>query len=857
MKENKRVYLWYTFIYTLLISIIVGTFYINGKSIIAFNGDGFREHFQTLVYYSSVLKETARNIFVNQNFVIPQVDFVIGEGNDILQTMHFLEIGDPLYALSVFVSKEKMHYFFDVVSLLKIYLSGVAFIFLCKNTGKNNITGILAGAISYSFSGFVITNLTTHPFIITPMIFLPLIIVGVEKVLKNEKPYVLTISVFLASLTNLYFFYMIVILVIVYSIVRVIILKVKFSKLIQIGVYSFIGVLLAGVIVAPMFYALITNSRVSIERSNPTTYPLSHFTYLFTNFVVNNYQQCFGGFGILSLFAVVIMVKKHNNKLLLVLSCITLLFLSFPIFARMFNAFTYETERWLFGVNLLVCYLIVEYFKDIFDIKNNWLLLTTVTVIYFVICIYSNRGDLLYYLANLIVTVCFVLFIRLVKIKQLKNLATIGITMFCIVFSFIFIYSPRWYNLIWKGTDFEVFETVFNRTAAAIDSIEDNGFYRYSGDSLYDDESVVGKHSSTQFYWSVSSNYVSEFRNNVGLSDHSSINYSNYDDRYSLMSLGSIKYFVMDDDDKIIPYGYKYLKAENGYDIYKNNNEVPLIYGYTKYMSKDEWLKLDIVKRNEALLNSAIIESDSNIVSKAVNEYSGYTIDYKVSNIKDLDFTKDTIVINNKSAELDLEVNSDDVGEYYFVITGLESYTSSNFEISSSNSQTKYLFYKASNHPRYSDRHNFIINLGYNAGFNDKIHIVFPDTGKFSYSRIQVVCQPLDKEIDAYNKLKNVDIKNFDVTTNNIKSSISINENEIICLAVPYSKGWKAYVNGQEKKLLNVNGQYMGLELEKGTYELKFEYSTPLLKEGFIISIVTLIGICTYLVIRKKKKSSI
>lgn len=856
--NTKKTYLLYTLVYIILAATIVGTFYLGSKSLIAFNGDGFREHYQTLVHYSTVLKEMANNFFVNHRFIVPQMDFVIGEGNDILQTMHFLEVGDPMYALSVFVPKEYMYIFFDIISILKIYLSGIAFIFLCRNTNKTNLIGVLIGATSYSFSGFAIANLTTHPFIITPMIYLPLIITGVEKVLKNEKPYILSISVFLAALTNLYFFYMIVILVIIYSIVRVILSREKFIKLIQIGIYSFIGVLLAGVIVAPMFYALITNSRVSIERNYSTFYPLSHFVYLLTNLAVNNYQQYFGGYGIFSLFAIVMMIKKHNNKLLLTLFCIAVLLLSFPIFSRMFNAFTYETERWLFGVNILICYIIVEYFEDIIDVNKNWLLLLTVSIIYFGICIYFNRGDLLYYLANLIVSICFILFIKFVRIQQLRNLSMVGITMFCIAFSFLFVYSPRWYNLRWKGTDFTVFDSVFNRKAAAIDSLDDNNFFRYSGDSLYDDESVVGKHSSTQFYWSVSSNYISEFRNNVGLSDHSSINYSNYDDRFSLMSLGSIKYFVMEEEDKIIPYGFKFLKTENGYDIYENEREVPPVYGYISYMTKDEWLDLDIVERNEALLNSAIIDGEVKSINKQLNKYTSYPVEYEIVNMQDVLFTNKSITVNSKEAQLDLQVKNNNAGEYYLVIKGLNSYIDSNFEISSANTQPKYLYYKSASHPRYSDRHNFIINLGYYECFDDIIHIVFPNIGEFNYSDFQIVCQPLEKEVENYNRIKNnVIIKQFDVTTNNVKANISIEENEIICMAIPYSKGWKVYANGQEKKLLNVNGQYMGIELEKGEYELEFIYSTPLLKEGFIISIVTLISFCAYFVISKKKKSSI
>lgn len=47
--------------------------------------------------------------------------------------------------------------------------------------------------------------------------------------------------------------------------------------------------------------------------------------------------------------------------------------------------------------------------------------------------------------------------------------------------------------------------------------------------------------------------------------------------------------------------------------------------------------------------------------------------------------------------------------------------------------------------------------------------------------------------------------------TNTIQGNINLKKDKILCLAVPYSKGWKATVDGKEQELLQANTMYMGV----------------------------------------------
>ena len=77
----------------------------------------------------------------------------------------------------------------------------------------------MAGALTYSFCMWGLTNAARHPYFLNPMIYFPLIILGIEKIIK-KKPYLFIIMVTISAVSNFYFFYMIVLLTVVYALIR-------------------------------------------------------------------------------------------------------------------------------------------------------------------------------------------------------------------------------------------------------------------------------------------------------------------------------------------------------------------------------------------------------------------------------------------------------------------------------------------------------------------------------------------------------------------------------------------------------------------------------------------------------------
>ena len=70
---------------------------------------------------------------------------------------------------------------------------------------------------------------------------------------------------------------------------------------------------------------------------------------------------------------------------------------------------------------------------------------------------------------------------------------------------------------------------------------------------------------------------------------------------------------------------------------------------------------------------------------------------------------------------------------------------------------------------------------------------------------------------------------------------------------MPYEDGWSATVNGQEAVIEKVNVGFMAVRVPAGqTSEIRFQYETPGLKIGIVISIAALLLFIGYLLLCRR-----
>nr|MBQ4456982.1 YfhO family protein [Clostridia bacterium] len=837
-KEKKIYYLEYSALFLLIAGMIVFYFYSSGKTMISEGGDGFRQHYRALLYYSDYLKSIFKG-FMKGDFSIPQWDFAIGEGADALLTLHLHAIGD-IFAFFSFLCPDKyMYLYYDGITIARMYCSGLFFSMLCLYTGKKKRYAVLTGALLYAFCSFSIFSMYNHVYFISAAVYLPLILLGVEKIIKGDNPYLLTISVAISALSNFYFFFMNVVSTVIYVAVRLIYikteLKARASILLRIGVYSVLGVLIGSVIFLPMLKTMLNNSRMNAPVQFAPLFDVSTYRTYFTRMTFQGVY--FGGFSFLWILAFSHLFFIRKDPTLITLLIVLLLFANVPFLSSIYHAFTYPTDRWQYALSLLVAYITAGSLEDLEGVDKILPINIVLSLLYYGACIYLDADSKMLHILFFAMTVAFVLFIRFVRFDSLRRIASVASVVFFMALQAFYLFGPNYWCYPRQSVSIEDVSEMTTGEYSVFDEISDDSFFRYSGSDLIENANIHGDRSSTQHYWSIVNNNIVDFRKQLAYSDSSLHHLNDYGERFTQNALSGVKYYINHSENDPVPYGFTFLDTINGLKVYQSKYSLPLIYGYDNYISEESWAKLDSVEKNETLAQAAVVKEQTNISEIQKADLDNEKIPYTMTTGNDIDVDQDSIKVTGNDAFIYLDAAHQEKGEYYVSIKGLYSnIMTAVIDVKYEDINRSFVF-KGTDNQHYTDRHDYIINLGHLDGINGTISLDFSGGGEYTYDSIDLVCQPLEHQIEYLNKLRNIDVEMLEIKDDLIDARIDIPENKLICFSIPFSEGWKAYVDGEETELLNCNIQYMGLELAKGKHTIELKYSTPLLKEGTMLSL--------------------
>lgn len=892
---RQKYYKYYTILFVFTATLVFSWYFFTGTSFI-WEKDGWTQHYKSLIYYSGYLRQILYGIFYKHQFAIPQWDFSIGEGNDILAAFHYYVIGDPFTILSVFVPYSYMYIYYEAIIILRMYLAGITFSYFCFKTGRTSHYAVIAGSLTYVFCYWVVINAVTHPYFLNPMIYLPLLLSGVEKILKKESTWLFTISVFLSAISNFYFFYMLVILTIIYVAIRLCILyKDELKKCLpllwHIIVPSVAGVLMASVVLLPVCYIFLNDTRMSSEATYPVIYPLSYYGQLPVLFTTSSHINWTSmGYAAPVLLAVFLLFYKHRKYFLIKSLFITgIVIILIPFFGKALNGFSYVTNRWSFAFAFVCAYILTLMWPYLVHLKSKEAkILIVCTAFYFIICMAvciisdntSKNICIAVFLAYIFLIVLMppaMQFKNKIKIsgrirKQKVAISIIIISIFCNSY-FSYVYSG--YIQKRKKTS-ETQELTQNETnavlkASRLDNI--NSFFRYSGKELTENANIIAGISSTQYFWSLSNPYITDFRRKLELCEEMSFKYTGYDDSTALMALASVLYYTQPAEKKDSPpYGFEIIEnvSNSDYTVYKNKYALPPGYTYENYMSKEKWEELPAIRKQETLLQSIVIEDYNGKIPESSVKYSSEKINYKTTcKNNDVIIKDNSFDVLSDGAKIKLKLKSLENSEIYFYVNGLDlqenltmpeklvhgNTTKSEIKLKSSAGNTKKLIYRTKQNQHYNSRHDFTINLGYSKKPIKWITITFPVAGSYSFDSMGIFCEPMKGYKNKISELKEDSLKNIKTGTNCFSGDISLKQPKFLCLPIPYSDGWEALVDGKKVDLYKANLMYMALELDAGSHNILLKYHTPFLKAGTCISVLSFLFYGVWMWLLKTRKT--
>lgn len=215
-KLNRKYVLIYTAVFAVLCLAVFLPFITGGRSLVG-KGDGQSQYILQLRYMGQWLRQTLRD-FLHGDFALRSYDFTIGMGEDIGSIVRF----HPLDYLSVFVPSSGTEILYAFIIFLRLYLAGLAFSVLAFRFSCEG-GAVLIGSIVYLFCGYVFELGIVHPIYISPMIVMPLLLVGAEYMMDRKRKHsfaLLSIMVYLGFTSNYYFMYINSVALLIYVLIR-------------------------------------------------------------------------------------------------------------------------------------------------------------------------------------------------------------------------------------------------------------------------------------------------------------------------------------------------------------------------------------------------------------------------------------------------------------------------------------------------------------------------------------------------------------------------------------------------------------------------------------------------------------
>lgn len=900
-EQRKYCYGVYTLMFLLMCIVAFLPFFTEGKSFVWGAGveDGLSQHFSALAYYGEALREFFRNLLAGHPKLV-MWDMSLGYGADILSTLNYYAIGDPLNLLYGFVSPKNTETMYDFMILLRMYLAGITFIIYARKMKKRSY-GTVIGALVYVFSGFCFRLGLRHPFFINPMIYFPLLCLGIEKIYQRERPYVFIFAVCVSAMSNYYFLYMLTIFAVIYAWIRFYKyteenkIKTFFLTILKFGIYYTLGIAMAAVILLPSVIGFLGNGRYGkgADWKSLIVYPGKYYLLFIENFIGygNMGSNTNAGYlpivGIVVLFTLFSQRMKHKKYRVAFIASIIALIL--PIFGYAFNGFSYANNRWAFALSFIVALLTAEMYPRLFVMsKRQQIGIGAGIIIYTVFCIIVNASGEEILKNKGIMAACgliAVFYILLLIFQRLgydtqKRIVRVSMAILLLISVGVhgyYRFDPKGYAYTQEFMDQgQAYRTLKEDNIRMLSKVNDPSVYRVHAEGYrYKNYGLINHLNTISGYYSITAKCVTDtIKGYDTLGMQYADKYKGVDQRLGLLSLAGVKYITVAHNSQVakdvssmgdVPYGVEKLRKKGNITLYKNKYALPFAYAYDSYMTEQQYEQLNGIGKEQAMLAQIILNQHPADKEIQHNEQRNgpdiQTIslpETRISSPKGKKYADITVPVEkDKETYLyfkNLVYHGKKNGDDKFILTGRKG--TKGILVTQNDVQQK-IHIQSTFNPYYFGRKDYIVKINHQTSkAKEKVRLNFLSPGEYEFDDISLITVPKKDVLARLKERKENSMKQIQYEGNHFRGVYHAKKDQILCVTIPYSKGWKATVNGNRTKIYKANGMFMGIIMKKGTQSVKLDYETPGLKIGAWISLVAWIGLGIYgLYFEKYRKS--
>lgn len=890
-EQRKYCYGVYTLMFLLMCIVAFLPFFTEGKSFVWGAGveDGLSQHFSALAYYGEALREFFRNLLAGHPKLV-MWDMSLGYGADILSTLNYYAIGDPLNLLYGFVSPKNTETMYDFMILLRMYLAGITFIMYARKMKKRSY-GTVIGALVYVFSGFCFRLGLRHPFFINPIIYFPLLCLGIEKIYQRERPYVFIFAVCVSAMSNYYFLYMLTIFAVIYAWIRFYKyteenkMKNFFLTILKFGIYYTLGIAMAAVILLPSVIGFLGNGRYGkgVDWKSLIVYPGKYYLLFIENFIGygNMGSNTNAGYlpivGIVVLFTLFSQRMKHKKYRVAFIASIIALIL--PIFGYAFNGFSYANNRWAFALSFIVALLTAEMYPRLFVMsKRQQIGIGAGIIIYTVFCIIVNASGEEILKNKGIMAACgliAVFYILLLIFQRLgydtqKRIVRVSMAILLLISVGVhgyYRFDPKGYAYTQEFMDQgQAYRTLKEDNIRMLSKVNDPSVYRVHAEGYrYKNYGLINHLNTISGYYSITAKCVTDtIKGYDTLGMQYADKYKGVDQRLGLLSLAGVKYITVAHNSQVakdvssmgdVPYGVEKLRKKGNITLYKNKYALPFAYAYDSYMTEQQYEQLNGIGKEQAMLAQIILNQHPADKEIQHNEQRNgpdiQTIslpETRISSPKGKKYADITVPVEkDKETYLyfkNLVYHGKKNGDDKFILTGRKG--TKGILVTQNDVQQK-IHIQSTFNPYYFGRKDYIVKINHQTSkAKEKVRLNFLSPGEYEFDDISLITVPKKDVLARLKERKENSMKQIQYEGNHFRGVYHAKKDQILCVTIPYSKGWKATVNGNRTKIYKANGMFMGIIMKKGIQSVKLDYETPGLKIGAWISLVAWIGLGIY-----------
>lgn len=855
-------------------------FFSNGKSLIWIT-DGMGQQYPMMFYFKEYILDALERFFTTGTLRFPEWDFSLGFGMSPLDALR----REPFMLLALLGNEQTMETIMNLSVLLRLYVCGLSFLWLCAALGRKRTWPAVMGALLYVCSGFAIFTSGRQPYFVTVMMtYLPVMLVGVERYLQRRKWGVFVAIVFLQLIGGYYTAFINGCMMAVYLLIRlgcqyrgdIRRIAAEIGRLI--GLYAW-GAAMAMMNLLPGILSFFQSAREQGEQSLDLLYSNSYYRIMLTGLPLE-----FGGAGYwtyISLAAIgwlacILLFLRHRRTLLpYKIGLIALsVFVCVPFFGLVFNGFAYVSNRWSFAFPLLVGLILVEMAPDFLNLtrRDKGVLLVGV-LLYCAVVV--TRQELITdtKMIGLIVLCMTALVVLLqdlfLRSRRLRMGTLAAVTALTVTINLTASFLPGLGNYIHEFKNAgEAYQSMSGAMGKALPVIEqDESFYRVAQKLRTDNQSMGLGYYGVSAYYSVSPAGVSEYLADICLAaQYQTFRICGLDERAAPTTLAAVKYYVAEGDNPRVPYGFSLQETlEDGVAVYQNDYALPVDYTYTSYITTEEYEQLTALEKQQVMLTSAVIDDEAASLTHGEPVWQQEEITCAVGKLDGVTVDEETRRIDaDADGTVELTFEGQPGCETYVVLEGLR-YTNPD---SGGNSpifcqgeiggkSTGYV--RGQQQSYYFARDGLIFHLGYSDEAQTSCTLTFDKSLDLSYDDIYVICVPMEDYGAQVSALGETALENVSAGADSITGTLSTQESRLLTFSVPYDRGWHVYVNGEERELLQVNVMYCGVLLEPGEYEIELRYDQPGSGPGTLISaaaVLAIVPVCVVGRLRRKKREN-